>query len=34
MDEVKIEVVELKLGESVIEGGLDVGGIVLRIPQF
>ena len=34
MDEVKVEVVELKLGESVIEGGLDVGGIVLGIPQL
>jgi hypothetical protein len=34
MDEVKIEVVELKLGKSVIKGGLDVGGIVLSIPQL
>jgi hypothetical protein len=34
VDEVEVEVVELELGESVVEGGFDVLRVVLRIPEL
>lgn len=34
VDKVEVEVVELELGEGVVESGFDVFGVVLRIPQL
>jgi hypothetical protein len=32
MDQVQVEVVELELGERVVERGFDVRRVVLRVP--
>lgn len=34
VNEVEVEILELELGEGVIEGGLDVGRVVLRVPEL
>jgi hypothetical protein len=34
VDEIQIEVLKLKLGKSIIEGFLDLGRIVLGVPQL
>jgi hypothetical protein len=34
VNEVQVEVLELELGEGVVEGRLDVGGVVLSVPQL
>ena len=34
VDEVQVKVLELKLGEGVVESSFDVGGVVLRVPKL
>ena len=34
VNEVQVNVVHFKLGEGVIEGGLDGGGVMLRVPEL
>jgi hypothetical protein len=34
VDKIQVEVLELELGESVIKGGLDVGRVMLSIPEL
>jgi hypothetical protein len=34
VDQVEVEVVQLELGERVVEGGFDVRRVVLRVPEL
>lgn len=34
VNKVQIQIVQLKLGKSVVKRGLDVSGVVLRIPEL
>ena len=34
VDKVEVEILELKLGKGIIEGSLDGGRVVLRVPEL
>jgi len=34
VDEVKVEVIKLKLSKGIVESGLDGGGVMLRVPKL